>query len=136
MDKFFDGNYHWIIIIIVAIWFLDKLRPDYETKKEKEKRLKKEAEKNTAYVKKILNDGERYKKNPILYYREIIKDEKYRKIFDKRLKEKKYQKILQKPLEYGKLNYDLHHLAIEVSAQQPDVIRGAKELLKKYPPEE
>jgi lipopolysaccharide export LptBFGC system permease protein LptF len=116
MDKFFDGNYHWIIIIIVAIWFLDKLRPDYETKKEKEKRLKKEAEKNTAYVKKILNDGERYKKNPILYYREIIKDEKYRKIFDKRLKEKKYQKILQKPLEYGKLNYDLHHLAIEVSA--------------------
>ena len=136
MDKFFDGNYHWIIIIIVAIWFLDKLRPDYETKKEKEKRLKKEAEKNTAYVKKILNDSERYKKNPILYYREIIKDEKYRKIFDKRLKEKKYQKILQKPLEYGKLNYDLHHLAIEVSAQQPDVIRRAKELLKKYPPEE
>ena len=136
MDKFFDGNYHWIIIIIVAIWFLDKLRPDYETKKEKEKRLKKEAEKNTAYVKKILNDGERYKKNPILYYREIIKVEKYRKIFDKRLKEKKYQKILQKPLEYGKLNYDLHHLAIEVSAQQPDVIRRAKELLKKYPPEE
>ena len=136
MDKFFDGNYHWIIIIIVAIWFLDKLRPDYETKKEKEKRLKKEAEKNTAYVKKILNDGDRYKKNPILYYREIIKDEKYRKIFDKRLKEKKYQKILQKPLEYGKLNYDFHHLAIEVSAQQPDVIRRAKELLKKYPHEE
>ena len=136
MDKFFDGNYHWIIIIIVAIWFLDKLRPDYETKKEKEKRLNKEAEKNTAYVKKILNDGERYKKNPILYYREIIKDEKYRKIFDKRLKEKKYQKILQNPLYYGKLNYDLHHLAIEVSAQQPDVMRRAKELLKKYPPEE
>ena len=35
LEKFFEGNYHWIVVIIIAIWLLDKLRPDYENKKEK-----------------------------------------------------------------------------------------------------
>jgi len=129
-DKFFDGNYHWIIIIALIIWLLSFLSPDYETKKEKEERLKKEAAKNTAEVKRILKDGERYKKNPILYYREIIKEEKYRKIFDEKLKQKKYQKILLKPLEYGKLNKALYDLAIKVAAKQPDIIKRAEKLMK------
>jgi len=130
LDKFFDGNYHWIIIIALIIWLLSFLSPDYETKKEKEERLKKEAAKNTAEVKRILKDGERYKKNPILYYREIIKEEKYRKIFDEKLKQKKYQKILLKPLEYGKLNKALYDLAIKVAAKQPDIIKRAEKLMK------
>jgi len=130
LDKFFDGNYHWIIIIALIIWLLSFLSPDYETKKQKEERLKKEAAKNTAEVKRILKDGERYRKNPILYYREIIKDEKYRKIFDEKLKQKKYQQILLKPLVHGKLNKDLYHLAIKVSAKQPDIIKRAEELMK------
>ena len=130
LDKFFDGNYHWIIIIALIIWLLSFLSPDYETKKQKEERLKKEAAKNTAEVKRILKDGERYKKNPILYYREIIKEEKYRKIFDEKLKQKKYQQILLKPLVHGKLNKDLYHLAIKVSAKQPDIIKRAEELMK------
>ena len=112
------------------IWLLSFLSPDHETKKEKEERLKKKAAKNTAEVKRILKDGERYRKNPILYYREIIKDEKYRKIFDEKLKQKKYQQILLKPLVHGKLNKDLYHLAIKVSAKQPDIIRRAEELMK------
>ena len=130
LDKFFEGNYHWIIIIAVIIWLLSFLSPDYETKKQKEKRLKKEAAKNTEEVNRILKDGERYRKNPILYYREIIKDEKYRKIFDEKLKQKKYQQILLKPLVHGKLNKDLYHLAIKVSAKQPDIIKRAEELMK------
>ena len=130
LDKFFDGNYHWIIIIALIIWLLSFLSPDYETKKQKEERLKKEAAKNTAEVKRILKDGERYKKNPILYYREIIKEEKYRKIFDEKLKQKKYQKILLKPLEYGKLNKALYDLAIKVAAKQPDIIKRAEKLMK------
>lgn len=135
MEKFFEGNYHWIIIVVIAILFLDKLRPDYETKQEKDERLKKKAEKNTAYVKKLLSDSKRYRKDPILYYRELIKDEKYRKIFDKRIKEPKYKKILQKPLKHDKLNNQLYKLAIEISSQQPDVVKRAEDLLKRYPPE-
>ena len=79
LEKFFEGNYHWIIIIALIIWLLSFLSPDYETKKQKEERLKKEAAKNTDEVNRILKDGQRYRKNPILYYRELIKDEKYRK---------------------------------------------------------
>ena len=130
LDKFFDGNYHWIIIIALIIWLLSFLSPDRETKKEKEKRLKKEAAKNTEEVNRILKDGERYRKNPILFYREIIKEEKYRKIFDEKLKQKKYQQILLKPLVHGKLNKDLYNLAIKVAAKQPDIIRRAEELMK------
>ena len=129
LDKFFEGNYHWIIIIPVIIWLLSFLTPDYETKKQKEERLKKEAAKNTEEVNRILKDGERYRKNPILYYREIIKDEKYRKIFDEKIKQKKYQQILLKPLVHGKLNKDLYHLAIKVSTKQPDIIKRAEELM-------
>ena len=130
LDKFFEGNYHWIIIIVVVIWLLSFLSPDHENKKEKEERLKEEASKNTAEVKRILEDGKRYKKNPILYYREIIKDEKYRKIFDQRLKQNKYQEILLKYLEYGKFNKALYYLAIKVAAEQPDIIRRAEELIR------
>ena len=130
LNKFFEGNYHWIIIIAVIIWLLSFLSPDYETKKQKEKRLKKEAAKNTEEVNRILKDGERYRKNPILFYREIIKEEKYRKIFDEKLKQKKYQQILLKPLVHGKLNKDLYNLAIKVAAKQPDIIRRAEELMK------
>ena len=130
LDKFFEGNYHWIVIIALIIWLLSFLSPDYETKKEKEKRLKKEAAKNTEEVNRILKDGERYRKNPILFYREIIKEEKYRKIFDEKLKQKKYQQILLKPLVHGKLNKDLYNLAIKVAAKQPDIIRRAEELMK------
>ena len=130
LNKFFEGNYHWIIIIAVIIWLLSFLSPDYETKKQKEKRLKKEAAKNTEEVNRILKDGERYKKNTILFYREIIKEEKYRKIFDEKLKQKKYQQILLKPLVHGKLNKDLYNLAIKVAAKQPDIIRRAEELMK------
>jgi len=130
LDKFFEGNYHWIIIIAVIIWLLSFLSPDYETKKQKEKRLKKEAAKNTEEVNRILKDGERYRKNPILFYREIIKEEKYRKIFDEKLKQKKYQQILLKPLVHEKLNKDLYNLAIKVAAKQPDIIRRAEELMK------
>ena len=130
LDKFFEGNYHWIIIIALIIWLLSFLSPDRETKKEKEKRLKKEAAKNTEEVNRILKDGERYRKNPILFYREIIKEEKYRKIFDEKLKQKKYQQILLKPLVHGKLNKDLYNLAIKVAAKQPDIIRRAEELMK------
>ena len=130
LNKFFEGNYHWIIIIAVIIWLLSFLSPDYETKKQKEKRLKKEAAKNTEEVNRILKDGERYKKNPILFYREIIKEEKYRKIFDEKLKQKKYQQILLKPLVHGKLNKDLYNLAIKVAAKQPDIIRRAEDLMK------
>ena len=72
LEKFFEGNYHWIVVIIIAFWLLDKLRPDHENKKEK-------ALKNTEDVKKILEEGKRHDKNPILFYREIIKSEKYRK---------------------------------------------------------
>ena len=71
LEKFFEGNYHWIVVIIIAFWLLDKLRPDYENKKEKAKRLKEEALKNTQDVKRILKDEERYDKNPILYYRAL-----------------------------------------------------------------
>src|SRR6056300_1814868 len=117
LDKFFEGNYHWIIIIALIIWLLSFLSPDYETKKQKEERIKKEADKNTEEVNRILKDGERYRKNPILYYRELIKDEKYRKIFDEKLKQKKYQQILLKPLVHGKLNKDLYNLAIKVAAK-------------------
>ena len=130
LDKFFEGNYHWIIIIALIIWLLSFLSPDYETKKEKKERLKKEAAKNTTEVNRILRDGERYRKNPILYYREIIKEEKYRKIFDEKLKQKKYQQILLKSLVHGKLNKDLYHLAIKVAAKQPDIIRRSEELIK------
>ena len=45
MEKFFEGNYHWIIIVVIAILLLDKLRPDYETKQEKDERLKKKLKK-------------------------------------------------------------------------------------------
>ena len=31
LDKFFEGNYHWIIIIALIIWLLSFLSPDYET---------------------------------------------------------------------------------------------------------
>jgi hypothetical protein len=130
LDKFFEGNYHWIVIIALIIWLLSFLSPDYETKKEKEKRLKKEAAKNTEEVNRILKDGERYRKNPILFYREIIKEEKYRKIFDEKLKQKKYQQILLKPLVHGKINKDLYDLAIKVAAKQPDIIKRAEELIK------
>ena len=130
LDKFFEGNYHWIVIIALIIWLLSFLSPDYETKKEKEKRLKKEAAKNTEEVNRILKDGERYRKNPILFYREIIKEEKYRKIFDEKLKQKKYQQILLKPLLHGKINKDLYDLAIKVAAKQPDIIKRAEELIK------
>ena len=102
---------------------MDKLRPDYENKKEKAKRLKEEALKNTQDVKRILKDEERYDKNPILYYREIIQSEKYRKVFDKMIKTKKYQKILKKPLKRSKLSRPLYNLAISIRAREPDMVK-------------
>lgn len=131
LEKFFEGNYHWIVVIIIAIWLLDKLRPDYENKKEKAKRLKEKALKNTQDVKRILKDEERYDKNPILYYREIIQSEKYRKIFDRKIKAKKYQKILKKPLKRLKLSGPLYDLAISIRAKEPDIVKRVEELFKK-----
>jgi len=131
LEKFFEGNYHWIVVIIIAIWLLDKLRPDYENKKEKAKRLKEEALKNTEDVKKLLEEGKRYDKNPILYYREIIQSEKYRKIFDRKIKAKKYQKILKKPLKRLKLSGPLYDLAISIRAKEPDIVKRVEELFKK-----
>ena len=123
LEKFFEGNYHWIVVTIIAIWLLDKLRPDYENKKEKAKRLKEKALKNTQDVKRILKDEERYDKNPILYYREIIQSEKYRKVFDKMIKTKKYQKILKKPLKRSKFSRPLYNLAISIRAREPDMVK-------------
>ena len=134
LENFFEGNYHWIVVIIIAIWLLDKLRPDYENKKEKAKRLKEEALKNTEDVKKILEEAKRHDKNPILFYREIIKSEKYRKIFDKKIKSKEYKKIL-KNLKRGKSSRSLLNLALKIRAQEPDIMKRAEELLKRYPPE-
>ena len=134
LEKFFEGNYHWIVVIIIAFWLLDKLRPDHENKKEKAKRLKEEALKNTRDVKKILEEGKRHDKNPILYYREIIKSEKYRKTFDKKIKSKEYKKIL-KNLKRGKSSRSLLKLALKIRAQEPDIMKRAEELLKRYPPE-
>ena len=129
LEKFLEGNYHWIVVIIIAIWLLDKIRPDYENKKEKAKRLKEKALKNTEDVKKILEEGKRHDKNPILYYREIIKSEKYRKIFDKKIKSKKYKKIL-KNLKRGKSSRSLLKLALKIRAQEPDIMKRVEELLK------
>jgi len=56
LNKFFEGNYHWIIIIAVIIWLLSFLSPDYETKKQKEKRLKKEAEERKAKEEKAFKE--------------------------------------------------------------------------------
>ena len=123
LEKFFEGNYHWIVVIIIAFWLLDKLRPDYENKKEKAKSLKEKALKNTEDVKKILEEGKRHDKNPILFYREIIQSEKYRKIFDKMIKTKKYQKILKKPLKRSKLSKPLYNLAISIRAREPDMVK-------------
>tara|TARA_B100000959_G_scaffold281811_1_gene346781 strand:- start:833 stop:1249 length:417 start_codon:yes stop_codon:yes gene_type:complete len=134
LENFFEGNYHWIVVIIIAIWLLDKLRPDYENKKEKAKRLKEEALKNTEDVKKILEEAKRHDKNPILFYREIIKSEKYRKIFDKKIKSKEYKKIL-KNLKRRKSSRSLLNLALKIRAQEPDIMKRAEELLKRYPPE-
>ena len=134
LENFFEGNYHWIVVIIIAIWLLDKLRPDYENKKEKAKRLKEEALKNTEDVKKILEEAKRHDKNPILFYREIIKSEKYRKIFDKKIKFKEYKKIL-KNLKRRKSSRSLLNLALKIRAQEPDIMKRAEELLKRYPPE-
>ena len=134
LEKFLEGNYYWIVVIIIAIWLLDKLRPDYENKKEKAKSLKEKALKNTEDVKKILEEGKRHDKNPILYYREIIKSEKYRKIFDKKIKSKEYKKIL-KNLKRGKSSRSLLKLALKIRAQEPDIMKRAEELLKRYPPE-
>ena len=128
IEKFFEGNYHWIVVIIIAIWLLDKLRPDYENKKEKAKRLKEEALKNTEDVKKLLEEGKRYDKNPILYYREIIQREKYRKIFDKKIKSKEYKKIL-KNLKRGKSSRSLLKLALKIRAQEPDIMKRVERLL-------
>ena len=134
LENFFEGNYHWIVVIIIAIWLLDKLRPDYENKKEKAKSLKEKALKNTEDVKKILEEGKRHDKNPILFYREIIKSEKYRKIFDKKIKSKEYKKIL-KNLKRRKSSRSLLNLALKIRAQEPDIMKRAEELLKRYPPE-
>jgi hypothetical protein len=49
---------------------------------------------------------------------------------NEKLKQKKYQQILLKPLVHRKLNKDLYHLAIKVSAKQPDTIKRAEELMK------
>ena len=122
LEKFLEGNYHWIVVIIIAIWLLDKIRPDYENKKEK-------ALKNTEDVKKILEEGKRHDKNPILFYREIIKSEKYRKIFDKKIKSKEYKKIL-KNLKRGKSSRSLLKLALKIRAQEPDIMKRVEELLK------
>ena len=129
LEKFLEGNYYWIVVIIIAIWLLDKLRPDYENKKEKAKSLKEKALKNTEDVKKILEEGKRHDKNPILFYREIIKSEKYRKIFDKKIKSKEYKKIL-KNLKGGKSSRSLLKLALKIRAQEPDIMKRVEELLK------
>ena len=129
LEKFLEGNYYWIVVIIIAIWLLDKLRPDYENKKEKAKSLKEKALKNTEDVKKILEEGKRHDKNPILFYREIIKSEKYRKIFDKKIKSKEYKKIL-KNLKRGKSSRSLLKLALKIRAQEPDIMKRVEELLK------
>ncbi len=128
LEKFLEGNYYWIVVIIIAIWLLDKLRPDYENKKEKAKSLKEKALKNTEDVKKILEEGKRYDKNPILYYREIIQREKYRKIFDKKIKSKEYKKIL-KNLKRGKSSRSLLKLALKIRAQEPDIMKRVERLL-------
>ena len=128
LEKFLEGNYHWIVVIIIAIWLLDKLRPDYENKKEKAKSLKEKALKNTEDVKKILEEGKRHDKNPILYYREIIKSEKYRKTFDKKIKSKEYKKIL-KNLKRGKSSRSLLKLALKIRAQEPDIMKRVERLL-------
>ena len=128
LEKFLEGNYYWIVVIIIAIWLLDKLRPDHENKKEKAKSLKEKALKNTEDVKKILEEGKRHDKNPILYYREIIKSEKYRKIFDKKIKSKEYKKIL-KNLKRGKSSRSLLKLALKIRAQEPDIMKRVERLL-------
>ena len=128
LEKFLEGNYYWIVVIIIAIWLLDKLRPDYENKKEKAKSLKEKALKNTEDVKKILEEGKRHDKNPILFYREIIKSEKYRKIFDKKIKSKEYKKIL-KNLKRGKSSRSLLKLALKIRAQEPDIMKRVERLL-------
>ena len=128
LEKFLEGNYYWIVVIIIAIWLLDKLRPDYENKKEKAKSLKEKALKNTEDVKKILEEGKRHDKNPILYYREIIKSEKYRKTFDKKIKSKEYKKIL-KNLKRGKSSRSLLKLALKIRAQEPDIMKRVERLL-------
>ena len=51
------------------------------------------------------------------------------------IKEPKFKKILQKPLKHDNLNNQLYKLAIEISSQQPDVVKRAEDLLKRYPPE-
>ena len=59
---------------------------------------------------------------------------KIQKNFDKRIKEPKL-KDFTKPLKHDKLNNQLYKLAIEISSQQPDVVKRAEDLLKRYPPE-
>ena len=112
------GVFVLILIIGGAIYeFMNK----GEDKKERQR-------KNTRDVKKILEEGKRHDKNPILYYREIIKSEKYRKTFDKKIKSKEYKKIL-KNLKRGKSSRSLLKLALKIRAQEPDIMKRVERLL-------
>tara|TARA_Y100001970_G_C14105071_1_gene787643 strand:- start:791 stop:1243 length:453 start_codon:yes stop_codon:yes gene_type:complete len=112
------------ILIMIIVGGINSLSEEKENKKEKQR-------KNTEDVKRILEEGKRYDKNPILFYREIIQSEKYRKIFDKKIKAKKYQKILKKPLKRARISMPLYNLAISIRALEPDIQKRTEELLKK-----
>ena len=112
------------ILIMIIVGGINSLSEEKENKKEKQR-------KNTEDVKRILEEGKRYDKNPILFYREIIQSEKYRKIFDKKIKAKKYQKILKKPLKRTKISRPLYDLAISIRAKEPDIVKRVEELFKK-----
>ena len=122
-------NYHNIFFpifgVFVLILIIGGAIYEFMHKGEDEKERQR---KNTRNVKRILKDGERYDKNPILYYREIIQSEKYRKIFDKKIKTKKYQKILKKPFKREKISKPLYDLAIKIRAKEPDIIKRVEEL--------
>tara|TARA_Y100000746_G_C15194715_1_gene322883 strand:- start:36 stop:449 length:414 start_codon:yes stop_codon:yes gene_type:complete len=122
-DTFFPIFGVFVLILII----LGGISSHYEDKENKKERQKK----NSEDVKRILKDGERYTKNPILWYREIIQSEKYRKIFDKKIKAKKYQKILKKPIKRTPISKPLYDLALSIRAQEPDIQKEAEELLKK-----
>ena len=113
-----------IVLILIIVGGISTFDDEKEEKKERQR-------KNDEDVKKILEEGERHDKNPILFYREIIQSEKYRKIFDRKIKAKKYQKILKKPLKRLKLSGPLYDLAISIRAKEPDIVKRVEELFKK-----
>jgi len=121
-DTFFP-IFGGIVLILIIAGGISSHYEEKENKKEKQK-------KNSEDVKRILKEGERYRKNPILWYREIIESEKYRKIFDRKIKAKKYQKILKKSLKRTKISRPLYNLAISIRAKEPDIVKRVEKLFK------